>query len=505
VSTTHPPSQPAAGKATTTPEASKKTAESAAAPSLHASRQQKDKNATRPVTEKTGGEESSRPEVIPPSTITTGLPLPIAKQGGPIAGHTNGVGGGNGGTTAGPATGGGGGRETTWQKLSNRIKSLERNVSLSTGFLEELSLKYIKQIDELNTAVKMMSESIGTLTKREEACKAKGNLLEKQVEGLTEGLADLEGRLAETQEEMMSRHGLLVLLEICVLGLVMFWCSPSSNNFKRKSVEAPSTQPQRRLSLDAQKAERVKDKAATAAAEAGKNSSKLQRRKSIEVGTLCNGHVGSMIEPLAAGSRRQRRKRRRKEGGHHRPASDHLKDWEEEGDDNVYLTYQGNQGSPPLSPSKNGRKRSNSWSEIFDIQDEEADVSTSKLWENHVHDVIKSTRFLVSQVAGEADGRKDVRIKTSRSSSRSKDQYSRYSTGPPAIKLTNLYDVLDSSVHDVETETETESDFSRENRFLHHRKIQRSKSTSPSRHANQLKRQKVMFKNFRPEEAEWLQ
>ena len=27
----------------------------------------------------------------------------------------------------------------------------------------------------------MMSESIGTLTKRKEACKAKGNLLEKQV------------------------------------------------------------------------------------------------------------------------------------------------------------------------------------------------------------------------------------------------------------------------------------------------------------------------------------
>ena len=36
-----------------------------------------------------------------------------------------------------------------------RIRSLERNVSLSTGFLEELSLKYIKQIDELNTATKV--------------------------------------------------------------------------------------------------------------------------------------------------------------------------------------------------------------------------------------------------------------------------------------------------------------------------------------------------------------
>ena len=40
-----------------------------------------------------------------------------------------------------------------------RIRSLERNVSLSTGFLEELSLKYIKQIDELNTAVKVNSFS----------------------------------------------------------------------------------------------------------------------------------------------------------------------------------------------------------------------------------------------------------------------------------------------------------------------------------------------------------
>ena len=36
-----------------------------------------------------------------------------------------------------------------------RIRSLERNVSLSTGFLEELSLKYIKQIDELNSATKV--------------------------------------------------------------------------------------------------------------------------------------------------------------------------------------------------------------------------------------------------------------------------------------------------------------------------------------------------------------
>ena len=106
--------------------------------------------------------------------------------------------------------------------------------------------------------------------------------------------------------------------------------------------------------------------------------------------------------------------------------------------------------------------------------------------------------------------RPNVRIKSGRSSSRSTDSYARFN-GPPSIKLTNLYGVLDNSVHDVETETETEaeSDFSRESRapMSHQRKMQRSKSTSPNRHiANQLKqRQKVMFKNFRPEDVDWLQ
>merc|ERR1719391_1457966 len=58
--------------------------------------------------------------------------------------------------------------QTTWQKLSNRIKALERNVTLSTGFLEELSLKYIKQIEELNSAVKVANDAISGILRREE-------------------------------------------------------------------------------------------------------------------------------------------------------------------------------------------------------------------------------------------------------------------------------------------------------------------------------------------------
>ena len=65
--------------------------------------------------------------------------------------------------------------QTTWQKLSNRIKALERNVTLSTGFLEELSLKYIKQIDELNSAVKVANEAIAGIIKREEISRERTN------------------------------------------------------------------------------------------------------------------------------------------------------------------------------------------------------------------------------------------------------------------------------------------------------------------------------------------
>merc|ERR1740129_1067358 len=75
--------------------------------------------------------------------------------------------------------------QTTWQKLSNRIKALERNVTLSTGFLEELSLKYIKQIEELNTAVKAANEAIYGINKREELSSEKTDRLMAQVETLT--------------------------------------------------------------------------------------------------------------------------------------------------------------------------------------------------------------------------------------------------------------------------------------------------------------------------------
>ncbi len=125
--------------------------------------------------------------------------------------------------TNGPAVAGGGqngdgaskppSRETTWQKLSNRIKALERNVSLSTGFLEELSLKYIRQIEELNSQLKLSGESIGALQRREEACRGKRAELERRLEEVGGELGRLAERLAGLQVRyFLSLHKSLPLI-----------------------------------------------------------------------------------------------------------------------------------------------------------------------------------------------------------------------------------------------------------------------------------------------------
>jgi hypothetical protein len=36
------------------------------------------------------------------------------------------------------------------------------------------------------------------------------------------------------QEEVMARHGLLMLLEVLLLGLVLFWCAPAQQKAAHK-------------------------------------------------------------------------------------------------------------------------------------------------------------------------------------------------------------------------------------------------------------------------------
>ena len=95
--------------------------------------------------------------------------------------------------------------------------ALDRNVTLSTGFLDELSLKYIKQIND----------AINGIVKREDLAGEREDQLTAQVRKLGNNRDQLMERVVgEFQEEVLARHGLLLLMEVLVIGLVFLFCRP---------------------------------------------------------------------------------------------------------------------------------------------------------------------------------------------------------------------------------------------------------------------------------------
>ena len=140
-------------------------------------------------------------------------------------------------------------QQTTWQKLSARIKALEWNVTMSTGFLEELSLKYIQQTEELNTAVKAANEAIAGVVKREEVMKETMEERERHVIKLVAEVEEMRELVERSREEVVTRHGLLLLLEGCVLGLLLVCCRGGRGRereigSRRVSLELSPTQQQ---------------------------------------------------------------------------------------------------------------------------------------------------------------------------------------------------------------------------------------------------------------------
>ena len=94
--------------------------------------------------------------------------------------------------------GGGGGRESVWQKLSNKIKALERNVTLSSGYLEELSVLYKKQIEDLQQSNRQTTEDVGAVDEARREDRKVLDAISDKVEQLTE-----MARALNTQQETM--------------------------------------------------------------------------------------------------------------------------------------------------------------------------------------------------------------------------------------------------------------------------------------------------------------
>ncbi|XP_041952588.1 SUN domain-containing ossification factor-like isoform X3 [Alosa sapidissima] len=123
---------------------------------------------------------------------------------------------------------GSGQKESVFMRLNNRIKALEMNMSLSGRYLEQLSQRYRKQMEEMQkafnkTIIKLQNTS--KVADEQDQKQTESILtLQGQLENVTELVLNLSVRISQLQTEVSDRQSYLLLcLVLCLLlGLVLF-------------------------------------------------------------------------------------------------------------------------------------------------------------------------------------------------------------------------------------------------------------------------------------------
>ncbi|XP_068921677.1 SUN domain-containing ossification factor isoform X5 [Petaurus breviceps papuanus] len=118
-------------------------------------------------------------------------------------------------------------KESVFMRLNNRIKALEVNMSLSGRYLEELSQRYRKQMEEMQkafnkTIIKLQNTS--RIAEEQDQRQTEAiQLLQAQLSNMTQLVSNLSTTVAELKREVSDRQSYLVIsLVLCViLGLML--------------------------------------------------------------------------------------------------------------------------------------------------------------------------------------------------------------------------------------------------------------------------------------------
>ncbi|NXP74893.1 SUCO factor, partial [Ramphastos sulfuratus] len=118
-------------------------------------------------------------------------------------------------------------KESVFMRLNNRIKALEVNMSLSSRYLEELSQRYRKQMEEMQkafnkTIIKLQNTS--RIAEEQDQRQTEAiQLLQAQLTNMTQLVYNLSATVAELKSEVSDRQAYLVIsLVLCIiLGLVL--------------------------------------------------------------------------------------------------------------------------------------------------------------------------------------------------------------------------------------------------------------------------------------------
>ncbi|XP_072015742.1 uncharacterized protein [Amphiura filiformis] len=119
-------------------------------------------------------------------------------------------------------------KESVFMRLNNRIKDLELNMSLSSRYLEELSQRYKKQMDEMqkafNKTITTLTENAQTAHNRDTEQQKYIDKLETQLAVISSQLHNATQRLDNVLREVIERHLFLMFIEIFVMSLLFLFC-----------------------------------------------------------------------------------------------------------------------------------------------------------------------------------------------------------------------------------------------------------------------------------------
>lgn len=126
-------------------------------------------------------------------------------------------------------------KESVFLRLSNRIKALEINMSLSGQYLEELSRRYKKQVEEMQRSfertVSAMNEETRKRDERETKRIEEIAILKEKVVNLSNSIKDLlyDRESWRGKISMIGQHMLLICSEVLVIYLILIYCWGSSH------------------------------------------------------------------------------------------------------------------------------------------------------------------------------------------------------------------------------------------------------------------------------------
>uniref|UniRef100_A0A8C2XSI7 SUN domain-containing ossification factor n=1 Tax=Cyclopterus lumpus TaxID=8103 RepID=A0A8C2XSI7_CYCLU len=153
---------------------------------------------------------------------------------------------GNGASLNGGAVHGSSQRESVFMRLNNRIKALEMNMSLSGRYLEELSQRYRKQMEEMQRAFNQTIIKLQNTSRIAEEQDQKQTeaiqVLQSQVENVKRLMLNLTDTVGQLQREVSDRQSYLVVsLVLCLsLGLLLcLQCCRGSSCPAPKTIAAP--------------------------------------------------------------------------------------------------------------------------------------------------------------------------------------------------------------------------------------------------------------------------